>query len=224
MSRQRLKRRKLKPKPLLQPLMVGHVLHLRRRVPCTFSIKCRHYVGTTNQVMTISNPLGSNVILTYCARFVNVPSHSKSLKRARQTTSEFHRIQRELDIARRRGGRQHINNYPVRGEQHELDHELSIIGGRQAYQEASLLTTGRHRTCKWVFSIITKLGLRPKKSQSPLEVLEVGAVNTQLLSVPWLSVRAIDIKVSCLSQIILQIFYSTTAVLYAGTTPTDRTM
>jgi 25S rRNA (adenine2142-N1)-methyltransferase len=62
-----------------------------------------------------------------------------------------------------------------------------------------------------VFSIITKLGLRPKKSQSPLEVLEVGAVNTQLLSVPWLSVRAIDIKVSCLSQIILQIFYSTTA-------------
>mmetsp|Transcript_8832 Transcript_8832/g.32350 ORF Transcript_8832/g.32350 Transcript_8832/m.32350 type:complete len:168 (+) Transcript_8832:217-720(+) len=139
MSRQRLKRRKLKPKPLLQPLM-------------------------------------------------------KSLKRARQTTSEFHRIQRELDIARRRGGRQHINNYPVRGEQHELDHELSIIGGRQAYQEASLLTTGRHRTCKWVFSIITKLGLRPKKSQSPLEVLEVGAVNTQLLSVPWLSVRAIDIK------------------------------
>ena len=42
--------------------------------------------------------------------------------------------------------------------------------------------------------MLTKLGMRPKKNQSPLRVLEIGAVNTQLLSVPWLDVRAIDIK------------------------------
>ena len=110
-------------------------------------------------------------------------------------TSEFHRIHREIEktttsveTAGARGASE------ARAKKAELERQLQSIGGRQAYQEASVLTTSRHRTCKWVFAVITKLGLRPKKHQPALRVLEVGAVNTQLMSVPWLEVRAIDIK------------------------------
>lgn len=127
-----------------------------------------------------------------------VPSAMKSLKRARRVTSEFHRIQRELEAATASSespAAGKVNSAAARAEKRKLlGRELRELGGRQAYQEASVLTTGRHRTCKWIFAIVTKLGLRPSKNQSPLKVLEVGAVNTQLLSVPWLAVRAIDLK------------------------------
>lgn len=55
----------------------------------------------------------------------------------------------------------------------EAELELSKMGGRASYQAASELTTARHRTSRWVFSLLTKLGLRPKKGQPPLKVLEV---------------------------------------------------
>ncbi len=65
---------------------------------------------------------------------------------------------------------------------------------RAAYQEASALTTARHRTAKFVFAALTRHGLRPARGEPPLPLLEVGAVNTQLLSVPWLATRAIDLR------------------------------
>ena len=65
---------------------------------------------------------------------------------------------------------------------------------RAAYQEASALTTARHRTAKYVFAALTRHGLRPARGEPPLPLLEVGAVNTQLLSVPWLATRAIDLR------------------------------
>jgi 25S rRNA (adenine2142-N1)-methyltransferase len=127
-----------------------------------------------------------------------VPSAMKSLKRARHVTSEFHRIQRELDLVTGGGsdGNKHKSGPHAAGKssKKELERQLKGLGGRQAYQEASVLTTGRHRTCKWVFAVLTRLGMRPKKSEPKLRLLEVGAVNTQLLAVPWLAVRAVDIK------------------------------
>lgn len=51
--------------------------------------------------------------------------------------------------------------------------ELSALGGRASYQAASELTTARHRTSKWIFSILTQMKLRPSKGQPPLKVLEV---------------------------------------------------
>lgn len=123
-----------------------------------------------------------------------VPPAMKSLKRARRVTSEFHRIQREM-VSNESPAAWKDSSAAAKAKKHKLlELELRELGGRQAYQEASVLTTGRHRTCKWIFSVVTKLGLRPTKNQSPLKLLEVGAVNTQLLSVPWLDVRAIDIK------------------------------
>ena len=56
----------------------------------------------------------------------------------------------------------------------EAEAELTKLGGRASYQAASELTTSRHRTSKWVFSVLTKLELRPAKGQPPLKVLEVA--------------------------------------------------
>ena len=71
---------------------------------------------------------------------------------------------------------------------------LEAIGGRDAYQEASALTTRRHRTAKWTFSVLTRRNRRPKRGERALKTLEVGAINTDLMSAKFLDVRAIDVK------------------------------
>ena len=127
-------------------------------------------------------------------RSLGRPFLTKSLKRARRVTSEFHRINNKLGFAETSENGAKIEGTKGGGEA-VLRRELLKLGGRTAYQEASELTTTRHRTSKWVFAIITQLGLRPTTNRHPLSLLEIGAVNTQLLSIPWLEVRAIDIQV-----------------------------
>ena len=127
-------------------------------------------------------------------RSLGRPFLTKSLKRARRVTSEFHRINNKLGFAETSEDGAKIERKKGVGEA-VLRRELLKLGGRTAYQEASELTTTRHRTSKWVFAIITQLGLRPTTNRHPLSLLEIGAVNTQLLSIPWLEVRAIDIQV-----------------------------
>lgn len=114
-----------------------------------------------------------------------VPPPLRSLRRARVVTSEFHRLTRQIDAAHARGG-------PTA----ELQRQLDAIGGRQAYQDASALTTSRHRTSKFVFSRLVKHGLGPPgPGHAPLPLLEIGAVNLDLSSVPrWLRTRAIDLR------------------------------
>ena len=129
------------------------------------------------------------------------PFVKKSLKRARKVTTAFHNIHRQLENISAHGSKVHKHlSFVKQTDGVHLRRELDGLGGRQAYQEASVLTTTRHRTCKWVFAMITRLGLRPGKQSPPLRLLEVGAVNTQLMSVPWLAVRAIDIQESRLGR------------------------
>ncbi|KAL4147291.1 hypothetical protein PRNP1_011047 [Phytophthora ramorum] len=122
------------------------------------------------------------------------PPRMKSRRKARQVTTNFHRLTHELDRLKQQK--------PAAPEQHQQQHErlseinkqLEQLGGRQAYQDASILNTSFHRTSKWVFQLLTRFERRPKAKQPPLRVLEVGAINTQLLSCPWLDVRAIDLN------------------------------
>ena len=101
-----------------------------------------------------------------------VPPPLKSLKRARQITSAFH----------------------------AAEHGRTVDGpppDRAAYQDASQTATARHRTTsRFVFSSLTALGVRRAAGCPRPAVLEIGAVNTQLLACPWLAVRAIDIRPS----------------------------
>ena len=111
-----------------------------------------------------------------------------SRRRAREITTEFHRVTHELNRLQ-----DAAKDDEAKARQVELEQRLKDLGGRQVYQDASILSTSFHRTSKWVFSLLTKFGLRPGKKQPPLEVLEVGAINTQLLVCPWLNVQAIDL-------------------------------
>ncbi|CAM9629606.1 unnamed protein product [Discosporangium mesarthrocarpum] len=124
----------------------------------------------------------------------------KSRKRARKIVTSFHKLAREIDEEEMRisssskdvkvGGRNDVSRLARL--------RLELEANRQEYQSASLLSVGFHNTSKWVTRELTKLGLRPGKGSPPLKVLEVrdtvGAINTRLLDVPWLDVRAIDLK------------------------------
>ncbi|KAG1709555.1 hypothetical protein DVH05_020205 [Phytophthora capsici] len=122
------------------------------------------------------------------------PPRMKSRRKARQVTTNFHRLTHELDRLKQQKptdtqAQEHRNERIT-----EINSQLQELGGRQAYQDASILNTSFHRTSKWVFQLLTRFELRPKAKQQPLRLLEVGAINTQLLSCPWLNVRAIDLN------------------------------
>ncbi len=110
-----------------------------------------------------------------------------SLKEARHVTSQFHNLTKELEAA--------SNNLTERARAAELQSAIDKLGGRTRYQEASMLLTQQHSgSSHWVFRQVTALGLRPSRGEAPLRTLEVGAINTQLLSCPFLDVTAIDLK------------------------------
>lgn len=66
-----------------------------------------------------------------------------------------------------------------------LERELEEIGGRQAYQSASLLSVSFHNTSKWVTQQLSKMGLRPARGEAPLHVLEVMEVGSFTLLLPY---------------------------------------
>ncbi|KAH9092965.1 hypothetical protein Ae201684P_008631 [Aphanomyces euteiches] len=116
-----------------------------------------------------------------------VPIGPPPVKRARELTTEFHRVTHELQRLKAAKGSDN------RERIQELEKRLKDMGGREAYQDASILSTSLHKTSRWVFQLLTKFNLRPGKKMPPLEVLEVGAINTQLVVCPWLNVLAIDL-------------------------------
>ncbi|GMF54121.1 unnamed protein product [Phytophthora fragariaefolia] len=122
------------------------------------------------------------------------PPRMKSRRKARQVTTSFHRLTHELDRLKQRKPADQAQQLERSERMAEINQQLDALGGRQAYQDASILNTSFHRTSKWVFQLLTRFELRPKAKQPPLRVLEVGAINTQLLSCPWLDVRAIDLN------------------------------
>jgi 25S rRNA (adenine2142-N1)-methyltransferase len=133
------------------------------------------------------------------------PPAMRSRKKARVVTSLFHRYTRELDEAKRKNKTETVM---------ELEGKLKEIGGREAYQQASQLSTSFFSTSKWVLGHLARSGWlygihEDKKSRRMLQLLEVGAINTELLDaakqtkqledgtiVPKyrLSTRAIDLR------------------------------
>ncbi|TMW62390.1 hypothetical protein Poli38472_009883 [Pythium oligandrum] len=110
----------------------------------------------------------------------------KSRRKARQITTEFHRLTHELDQLKKDT---EMDKSEKQQRMNEINASLDAMGGRSAYQDASF-----HKTSKWVFQLLTQFDRRPKSKEPPLRTLEVGAINTQLLSCPWLNVRAIDLN------------------------------
>ena len=122
----------------------------------------------------------------------------KSRKRARQVTTQFHKLTHERERALQEGNQDRVQ---------QIDQELQAMGGRSEYQRASQLSTCFHSTSKWVigylarqgwlYGIITTddssqdnstiiKGVATKRTSPPrrrTRVLEVGAINTELLDV-----------------------------------------
>jgi len=118
----------------------------------------------------------------------------RSKKRARKVTSEFHKLYSEKKTLEEnvRGKR---GKAKIQKRLAEVNREIEMLGGHRAYQSASILTTAQNRsTSRWVFRTLNEHSLRPRKGQSPLKVLEIGAINTQILSCAWMDVTAIDLN------------------------------
>jgi 25S rRNA (adenine2142-N1)-methyltransferase len=116
----------------------------------------------------------------------------KSLKRARKVTSAFHKITHAIDQLENRRSRGSDGDKKLEA----LKAELTALGGREAYQQASVVTTARCSSSKWVTKCLRRRGLLGGKNTQEarkLRVLEVGAINTELLDTKELDVRAIDL-------------------------------
>ena len=147
----------------------------------------------------------------------------KSLKKARHVTSRFHKIthtieqlerqleqqleQQEVDDyglgptrkRRRKESEQQLKQQDIEKQIRSLRSELDALGGREAYQQASVVTTARCSSSKWVIKTLRRRGVLGNGASSSRQeknyprVLEVGAINTELLTTPGLQVRAIDL-------------------------------
>ena len=111
---------------------------------------------------------------------VPVPKVVSGRKHARRITSAYHTITHKLEAA------------TSESEKQRCRRELEDIGGVEAYQQASALNTKLNQVSRWVKRSLFRGG--GPTSGAPLRVLEIGAVNTQLLESPGLAVRAIDLN------------------------------
>jgi 25S rRNA (adenine2142-N1)-methyltransferase len=129
----------------------------------------------------------------------NVSQPMKSRKRARHVTTQFHKLTRERDLALQEGNTDHAKI---------CEQKLEAMGGRPEYQRASQLSTSHHSTSKWVLGHLeskgwlhgikiendntincgdggdSKLTGKRKREKIPrrtTRILEVGAINTELL-------------------------------------------
>ena len=75
-----------------------------------------------------------------------------SRKRARQVTTAFHRLEQAKAKAAAEaadGGRSAEARAEARARLEAINAEESRLGGRQAYQEASMVSTSHFSTSKW---------------------------------------------------------------------------
>ena len=116
----------------------------------------------------------------------------KSRKLARKVTASYHTIKNELN-ALAKSKADEMTKIKVA----ELEGRLEEIGGIDAYQQASIISTEHFKTSRWVLSQISShlpATTSKKQTKEKLKVLEVGAINIQLQQVAHLDVRSIDIN------------------------------
>lgn len=111
----------------------------------------------------------------------------KNQKQGRKVTSQFHKLTAQREAASREGREEAVA---------DADAAIQKLGGVEAYQEASAISTALHSTSKWVVGQLRqrKLSHPPGSGRPGLRVLEIGAINTQLLECKSLNVTAVDLN------------------------------
>ena len=89
-----------------------------------------------------------------------------SLKLARKLTSKFHALLNEQTAARTGAGDAAFRAPTLA----RIESDMKAMGGREAYQEASALSTAHFRSSRVVFKTCVRLGLQPPKGAPPLKV------------------------------------------------------
>uniref|UniRef100_A0A7S3VGQ2 Uncharacterized protein n=1 Tax=Chaetoceros debilis TaxID=122233 RepID=A0A7S3VGQ2_9STRA len=120
------------------------------------------------------------------------PPQMKSRKKARKVTSLFHKLTRDMDEAKAKNNLSQVES---------IQQQIHEMGGREEYQRASQLSTSFHSTSRWVLKVLIQkgwsCGIHMTKSMNidedkndgtasdqdkvPVNILEVGAINTELL-------------------------------------------
>lgn len=141
------------------------------------------------------------------------PHQQSSRKKARKMTTLFHKYTRQRDAALASNDQEEVDR---------MDRAIEAMGGRAEYQRASQVSTSFFSTSKWVLGVLSRNGWlygikkeesddqkeTKKHARRPTRLLEVGAINTELLDAAAqtvvreggdkthkykLSVRALDI-------------------------------
>jgi 25S rRNA (adenine2142-N1)-methyltransferase len=133
-------------------------------------------MGRKRKLHTGVTPLGGSKVI-------------KSRRKARVLTSAYHKILNKIHSVE---NDETLSKSEKKGLLKELNKqkEESIDG----YQQSSVISTAHFSTSKWVLKVINQRWGKVNPNTSPLRVLEVGAINNQLTSLPFLNVRAIDIN------------------------------
>ena len=152
----------------------------------------------TSSSLLSSSALSSSSTSTSCSTTVPASSSSetmKSRKKARKVTTLFHKLTKERDAAAAKQDFEEVRR---------IDSEIDAMGGRPEYQRASVLSTSFHSTSKWVLGQLKQNGwlygirMTPNHHghdqrieqrwkrlrelpRRPTRILEVGAINTELL-------------------------------------------
>jgi len=123
------------------------------------------------------------------------PPALKSRKKARKVTSLFHKLTQQMDRAKTKNDAEGIQR---------ISEEIDDMGGREEYQRASQLSTKFHSTSRWVIKVMGSKGWTnglpideddcedsqdsPEVRKEPevkerraVQILEVGAINTELV-------------------------------------------
>lgn len=106
-----------------------------------------------------------------------------SARKARRVTSAFHRLSRELEAAHHAGDRSKAEKL-----------RSALEERRREYQDASIFATAQFRTSRWVLRVLRAMDALPRRDEPRLEALEIGAINTQLVSSQFLHTRAVDLR------------------------------
>ena len=149
---------------------------MRILIPSIYAWYNQHHkviMGRKRRLILGSTPIGGKAI--------------KSRKVARVVTSKYHSLRHELLSL----PNSTLSETDKKRRKKELVKEIDDLGGIDAYQQASVISTQYFKTSKWILKMIGKL---TPATDHKLSTLEVGAINTQLLESPRLKVRAIDIN------------------------------
>lgn len=111
------------------------------------------------------------------------PLGMRSRKKSRQVTSLFHKLTQQMDQAKAKDPKER-DEMTIERIQAQIDE----MGGREEYQRASILSTKFHSTSRWVLKILGQMGWtagidieKENTKKRFTKILEVGAINTELL-------------------------------------------